>query len=64
MSKRVAIVAVLALTLASGAWAGMVFTSTTTAEGGKGAAAAGLEGQGLDSTATGPRSSSSRAATP
>jgi hypothetical protein len=37
MSKRVAIVAVLTLTLASGAWAGMVFTSTTTVEGGKGA---------------------------
>lgn len=39
MNRRVAIVAVLTLTLASGAWAGMIFTSTTTAEGGKGAEA-------------------------
>lgn len=37
MSKRIVILTVLVLTLASGAWAGMVFTSTTTSEGGKGA---------------------------
>lgn len=37
MIQRVAFVTVLILTLASGAWAGMVFTSTTTVEGGKGA---------------------------